>query len=79
MPSKCKVRNTWPAIGPKGCKAKPEEPWPCYVNDMRRHKLSKKIAELEELQTNTEVVMRLTKLERQATKNAKKAAAALNK
>ena len=26
MPPKCKVRKTWPAIGPKGCKAKPEEP-----------------------------------------------------
>ena len=24
MPPKCKVRNTWPAIGPKGCKAKAE-------------------------------------------------------
>ena len=26
MPSKCKVRKTWPAIGPKGCKAKAENP-----------------------------------------------------
>jgi hypothetical protein len=24
MPPKCKVRKTWPAIGPKGCKAKAE-------------------------------------------------------
>ena len=72
---KCKVRKTWPAISPKGCKAKPDEPCLGYVNDMRRHKLNKKIAELNDLVTHTEEIRRVTKLERQA----KKAAAVLNK
>ena len=76
---KCKVRKTWPAIGPKGCKAKPEEPWPGHVNDMRRHKLSKKVAELNDLVTHTEEITRVAKLERQAKENAKKATAVLKK
>ncbi len=79
MPPKCKVRKTWPAIGPKGCKAKPEEPWPGHVNDMRRHKLNKKIAEIQELNAHTNEIMRVANIEQQATKNAKKAAAALKK
>ena len=79
MPPKCKVRKTLPAIGPKGCKAKPEEPWPGYVNDMRRHKLNKKVAELNDLVTHTEEIRRVIQLERQAKENAKKAAAALRK
>jgi len=79
MPPKCKVRKTWSAIGPKGRKAKPHEPWPCYVNAMRRHKLNKKIAEMKELNTNTNEITRVVNIERQNTKNAKMAAAALKK
>jgi hypothetical protein len=79
MPPKCKVRKTWPAIGPKGCKAKPEEPWPGYVNDMRRHKLNKKVAELNDLVTHTEQITRVVQLERQAKENAKKAVAVLKR
>ena len=79
MPPKCKVRKTWPAIGPKRCKAKPEEPWPGYVNDMRRHKLNKKVAELNELVTHMKEITRVAKLERQATKNTKMATAVLKK
>jgi len=76
---KCKVRNTWPAIGPKGCKAKAEEPWLGHVNDMRRHKLSKKIAEIRELNAHTKEIAMVVNIECQATKNAKKAATALKK
>ena len=79
MAPKCKVRKTWPAIGPKGCKAKPEEPWPGYVNDMRRYKLNKKVAGLNDLVEHTNVVSSVIKIERQATKNAKMATAALKK
>ena len=79
MPPKCKVRKTWPAIGPKGCKAKPEEPWHGYVNDMRRHQLNKKVAEVNDLVTHTNEIMRVAQLERQAKENAKKAAAVLKK
>ena len=79
MPPKCKVRKTLPAIGPKGCKAKPEEPWLGYVNDMRRHKFNKKVAGLNDLVEHTNVISSVIKIERQATKNAKMATAALKK
>ena len=50
---------------------------PGYVNDKRRHKLNKKIAEMKELNTHTNEIMRVVNIERQSTKNAKMAAAAL--
>jgi hypothetical protein len=74
---KCKVRKTWPAIGPKGCKAKAEEPLLGHVNDMRRHKLNKKVAEIRELNAHTKEIAMVVNIERQATRNAKMAAAAL--
>jgi predicted transglutaminase-like cysteine proteinase len=46
---------------------------------MRRHKLNKKIAEIQELNAHTNEIMGVANIERQATKNAKKAAAALKK
>ena len=46
---------------------------------MRRHKLNKKIVEIEELNTHTNEIMRVTNIEGQNTKNAKMAAAALKK
>ena len=73
------MRKTWPATAPKGCKAKPKEPLPGYVNDMRRHKLNKKIAEIKELKSHTNKITRVVKIERQNTKNAKMATAALKK
>ena len=79
MLPKCKVRKTWPAIVPEGCKAKAEEPWLGYVNDMRRQRLNKKVAELNELVTHTNEIMRVTNIERQNTKNAKMSAATRKK
>ena len=50
---------------------------PGHVNDMRSHKLNKKIAEIKESNTHTNEIMRVVNIERQNTMNAKMAAAVL--
>ncbi len=46
---------------------------------MRRHNLKKKIAEIKELNTQTNEIMRVVSIERQNAKNAKMATAAVRK
>ncbi len=61
MSPECKVRKTRPAIGPKGCKAKPEEP---FTREERVISLQKKQAKLKEDLTwtkQTQDVLRMTK------------------
>jgi hypothetical protein len=68
MPPKCKERKTWPAIGPKGCNAKPEE---SFTREERNISLRRKMTKLKEDLTWTKQAKDLLRMKKEVKKARK--------